>query len=151
MPDDESNKNAVQDALTFAQSIAREEIAIIERLHYRTLKYIAWIGGVVLAIGGILTFIGYANLKSLAVATAKAQMRQEVTDQVREKLKKEDIEKIVREQVQDYSTSGVKNTIHKELSTPPISVMLRNVAADEARNQIKVSFRQACVATSEPR
>jgi hypothetical protein len=140
MQENENDKNSVQDALTFARSIAREEIESIERIHNLTLKYIGYVGLAFVLIGGSLSWIGFSNLKSFAVATAKAQMRQEVTDQVREKLTKEDIEKIVREQVRDYSVAELKNAIHKELSSPPISTSLHDVAANEARSQIKLQF-----------
>jgi hypothetical protein len=140
MEESGDRKTGVQDALTFARSLAREEIESIERIHNRTLKYIGYIGLVVLTLGGVLGYVGYTNLKNVAVATAKAQMRKEVTDEVREKLTKNDIEQIVREQIHDYSATELNNTIHKELSKPPILVMLHEVAAKEARNQIKLQF-----------
>jgi hypothetical protein len=130
----------VSAALLFAKQLADSEISSIERIHNRTLRYIGFIGVFVAAAFAFFGFIGYTNLKEAAIASAESQMKKEVTTQVQDKLTEKNINKIVKDQINDYSVATLNDAIHKELSSPPLSISIRQAAADEARTQISKQF-----------
>ncbi|MGD0627944.1 MAG: hypothetical protein ABR987_01250 [Terracidiphilus sp.] len=133
-------EDRLKEALIFARELAQEEIQSIERIHGRTLQSFKYIGISVAAAGALIGFIGYVNLRNMAIRTAQNQMQAEVTKQVQEKLTKENIEGIVQDQVRNYSETKMQEAVHKALMVPAQSQMIRAAAADEARNQIKKQF-----------
>lgn len=133
-------EDRVREALLFAQGLAREEIQSIERIHSRTLKSFAYIGILLAAGGALIGFIGFLNLRNMAISTAQSQMQAEVTKQVREKLTKENIESIVQDQVRAYSETKLQGAVQTALKQTAQSQMIRAAAADEARNQVKKQF-----------
>jgi hypothetical protein len=109
-----NQKNDTTQALEFAQALADKEIDAIDRLHARTLKYLGIIAttfGLVAAAGG---FIGYKNLKDVAVHTAQIQMRAEVSHQVEGVLKREDVTSIVTQAVQQNAHEEIVKIVAKE-------------------------------------
>jgi hypothetical protein len=137
----ENNQDtSVREALDFARQIAKEEIDSIERIHARTLQSFAYIGIAVATAAAVFGYIGYANLRKVAVATAENQMRAEVSNQVREKLTQENVERIVRDQVSNFSQTKMTEAIHKELTAPAESAMIRLAAREEAHSQITQQF-----------
>lgn len=127
----------VREALSFARQLAREEIDSIERIHRRTLLSFAYLGIFVAAMAAVIGYIGYANLRNAAIATAENETRTEVAHQIQEKLTQENVEGIVTQQVRIYSATKMSDAVHRELMTPEESKMIRAAADDEARNQVK--------------
>lgn len=140
IPERPSNQDQVKDALLLARQIASDEIESIDRLHKRTLASLAVIAGIVTAFWAIVAFIGFDNLKGAAIAVAESQMRDEVTRQVQEKLTKENINQIVREQIQSYTSQNLTNQIHKVLTEPPVSLSIKEAADREAQEMIHKQF-----------
>jgi hypothetical protein len=139
----------IKNALIFARATADAEVESIERIHNRTLKSFGYIGGAVLALGAILGYIGYSNLKVAAIRTAKTQMQQEVVEQVREKLTTEKINDIVRDQVRELSASSLHEQIHKELVSDPLASSIRQAAEAEAKAQVAKQFAPRHLSSKE--
>ncbi len=133
-------RDSVKEALEFAELLAKQEIDSIERLHQRTLKALSVIvTGFVFCLG-IFGWIGYTNLRDVAVSVAQKQVETEVTRQVQAKLTKEHIEEIVKQQVSTYSKLELEAAIQKDLQSEPIHSEILNAAIGAAKGLVKTKF-----------
>jgi hypothetical protein len=107
-------KSNTAEALEFAQSLAEKEINAIDRLHARTLKYLSIVATVFGLIAASIGFVGYKNLKETAVHTAQMQMRSEVSRQVEGVLKREDINSLVSQTVQQNANAEIEKIVTRE-------------------------------------
>lgn len=136
----QKGREGVKEALDFAQRMAKQEIDSIERLHARTLKALSFIvTGFVLCLG-FFGWIGYTNLRDVAVRTAQKRVETEVTRQVQEKLTKEHIDEIVKEQVSTYAKSEMEAAIKRNLQSEPLRSEIRNAAVSAAAAMVKSKF-----------
>ncbi len=133
-------QDQTKEALDFAGQLADREIASIERIHNRTLVSFGYIGVFAATVLAIFSYIGYSNLKTAAIAAAQDQMKLEVTRQVKDQLTKENINQIVRDQIRDYSATSLTAEIHRDLTTPPLSTSIKQVADDKAEELIRKQF-----------
>lgn len=145
------DQDQLNKALLFAQQIADHEIESIERIHKRTLQSFGFIGAFAGALFAVIGFIGYSNLKNASIATARAQMQREVSDQVRQKLTTDNINQIVKDQLRDLSNASLKEEIHKELTSPPLYDSIRQAAHAEAQRQISSQFSPRHLTSAQSR
>jgi hypothetical protein len=134
----------IKEALDFAQGMANQEIASIERLHQRTVKQLTILAAIFVSLLGILgalfTWIGYSTIKEAAVRTAQTQMQQEVVRQVQGKLTKERIDEIVKGQVSNYSKAEMDAAIERILLTEPLRSEIHKAAVGAAASEVKSKF-----------
>ena len=127
----------IKEALQFAQGLADREIKNIERLHNRLVVWFGIIFGLAVGLVGLFSWIGYSNIQRAAISAARSELQDEVTKQVQEKLTKENINQIVKDQVRDLSSTTLNAAIHKELTSPPLSTSILATADNEAKRLIE--------------
>lgn len=131
----------IKDALEFAGGMADREIERIKSLHEDTLKSLGILVAAVLLVFSLLGWIGYTNLRDAAVESAQKTVQAEVTRQVQEKLTKEHIDEIVKDQVSNYSKATMEAAIQKDLQTEPLASQIRNAASSTASNIVATKFQ----------
>lgn len=98
-------------ALTFARNTAREEIDSIDRLHKRTLAAL----GIQLAAFGLLFsflgWIGYSNLKRVAVQTTTDVVKERLADE----LTKKNIDLAVQQALDEHASDQIKRAVHDQV------------------------------------
>ena len=143
---EQRHRSDLKEALEFAERMANQEIGSIDRLHQRTIRQLSILAGVFLLLlgvfGGVLGWVGFTNLRDSAIKIAQAQMKDEVSRQVQEKLTKEHIDQIVQDQIRSYSKSSLDSAIKQDLQTEPLSTEIRNAATGAARNLVGTMFSQ---------
>jgi hypothetical protein len=130
------------EALDFARETAKQEIDSIDRLHKRTLQYIAAILAVFTFGLSILGFLGYQNLQQLAIGVATRTVEQEARSQVAQKLTQEQIAKIVQQQIQDYSQKELQKQIDDEITKGPLHKEILSIAAAQSAQEVAAAVGQ---------
>jgi hypothetical protein len=129
-------------ALKYARETARDEIESVERLHKRTLLALT----VPLSAFGILFsivgWIGYTNLKRVAVSTSTEIVKQRLDDQ----LTRLNIDDSVQGVLRDHAGSQIKDAVADQISkqTPQLQSVMKEMTAkavNELRPQIEISAK----------
>jgi hypothetical protein len=132
----------LQDALAFAQALADREIASIERIHGRTLRYIGFVLTAFVAGFGLLGYFGFKNLHDLTVGVASRQVKAEATKQVQQQLTKNGITEIVRQQTHEFAATELRSQIHAEISAGPLHQEIISTAAAQSQQLINKTIGQ---------
>lgn len=130
----------LKEALKFAQEMADGELKRIERMHKMSIAFLSVLAGGFGVLLAVFSWIGFANLKRVAVSTARAQMQEEVTQQVRSKLTSENINGIVRTETHDFAESELRSQIGNEINHGPLHAQIVATAAGQSRELIKRAF-----------
>jgi hypothetical protein len=118
-----SAEDPVEKALAFARDTARDEIASIDRLHKRTLTAL---GVQVAAFGllfSVLGWVGYSNLKRVAVQTATDEVKERLADE----LTKKNIDIAVQQALREHATDQITQAIQDQ-----VAIAITKRLADEA-------------------
>src|SRR5690348_10705379 len=106
-----SSDDLVQKALIFARDIARDEIRSIDRLHKRTLFAL---GIQVAAFGLLFSFlgwIGYSNLKRVAVQQTTLVVKERLADELTKKNIDDSVKDVLREHATDQITHAINDHV----------------------------------------
>lgn len=128
--------NPLEGALKFAQALADREIAAIDRLHQRTIRYIGYGAG---AFGLLLSFfawVGYENLKQAAVRVATDEVQQEVVRQVRAQLTTKGLTDVVHGETDAFVKGELRNQLHGEITTGPLHQEILSIASTQSKQFI---------------
>jgi hypothetical protein len=105
-------ETTIQRSLEFARATARDEIESIDRLHKRTLTAL----GIQLAAFGLLFsfvgWIGYSNLKRVAVQTATDVVKERLADELTQK----NIDTAVQQALQEHATEQIADSVRAQVS-----------------------------------
>jgi hypothetical protein len=138
----DNKPDSTMQALELAQRLAKNEIDSIERLHKRTLTYISWVLGIGTVFLALLGIVGFSNLKGMAVAVAERNLKKEVTLQVQQKLKKEDINAIVKEETASFAANELTAAVRHQIESGPLHQEILAQASAQSRELIAKSFGQ---------
>jgi hypothetical protein len=104
-------EDTVRQLLTFARASAKDEIDSIDRLHKRTLTALT----VPLTAFGLLFtlvgWIGYSNLKRVAVQTATDVVKERLEDE----LTKKNIDTVVQRALQEHATEQINDSARAQI------------------------------------
>jgi len=116
-------EDLVQKALDFARNTARDEVDSIDRLHKRTLNAL----GIQLAAFGLLFsflgWIGYANLKRVAVQSATDVVKERLADE----LTKRNIDIAVQQALREHATEQIAQAVRDQ-----VAIAVAKQLADQA-------------------
>jgi hypothetical protein len=105
-----------QKLLQFARDTAKDEIANIERLHDRALLALSIVLLFFVACVGILGWIGYANLRNLAVSVARKQMENTVSQEIANRMNQGAVDKTVKEVMEKRTEADLVATINQRVA-----------------------------------
>lgn len=137
LPPQTSPVSPLEDALKFAEALADREIAAIDRLHQRTLKYIGYGAG---AIGLLLSFfawVGYQNLKETAILVATKEVQDEVVRQVRTQLTTKGLTDVVHGETDAFVKGELRSQLHAEITTGPLHQEILSIASTQSKQFIQ--------------
>jgi hypothetical protein len=132
--------NPLEDAFKFAQALADREIAAIDRLHQRSLKYIGYGAG---AFGLLLSFfawVGYQNLKETAINVATKEVQDEVVRQVQTQLTTKGVADVVHGETDGFVKGELRNQLHAEITKGPLHQEILSTASAQSRDLINAQF-----------
>jgi hypothetical protein len=135
-PPPTSPVNPLEDALKFAEALADREIAAIDRLHQRAVKYIGYVAG---AFGLLLSFfawLGYKNLQETAIVVATKEVQDEVVRQVRTQLTTKGLTDVVHGETDAFVKGELRNQLHAEITTGPLHQEILSTASTQSRQLI---------------
>jgi hypothetical protein len=138
----QNTPDVLKEALRYARDTAQVELDRIDKIHERTVKYISYYLLVVTGGLGLLGWIGFSNLKTLAVETAKTSESQEVARQVADKLKQADIKRIVNEQMEDFVSHELGADLEKAIKSGPLHKEILDAASIQSRQLVVESIGQ---------
>jgi hypothetical protein len=127
----------LEEALTFAGALADREIAAIDRLHQRSIRYMAYAAG---AFGLLLSFfawVGYQNLKDTAIAVAKKEVQDEVVRQVQAQLTTKGLTDVVHQETDAFVKGELRNQLHAEITTGPLHQEILSVASTQSKELLR--------------
>ncbi len=117
--------------------MADREIAAIDRLHQRALKYMAYVAG---AFGLLLSFfawVGYQNLKETAILVATKEVQDEVVRQVHTQLTTKGLADVVHGETNSFVTGELRSQLHAEITTGPLHQEILSIASTQSRQLIQ--------------
>lgn len=128
----EAMHTALMEALKFARETAKDEIESIDRLHKRTLLALTIplsIFGLLFSVAG---WIGYSNLKRVAVSTTTGIVKQQLSDQ----LTLRNIDASVQGALQDHALPQIEKAISVQISkqAPDLKLMMKTMAAQSIKD-----------------
>jgi len=129
-----------QAALNYAREIAQMELANIDRIHARTVKTIGWVMTAATILFLVIGWIGFLNLKAMAVSAAETQMQAEVARQVRTQLTEQGITKIVKEQVRSFSADEIHVALKNEIESGPLHQEILDTAGRQSQQLLTRSI-----------
>jgi hypothetical protein len=132
----------LEDALRFSQALADHELAAIDRIHARTVRYIGFVVAVFVAGFGLLGYFGYKNLHDLAVGVATRQVRAETAQQVQLQLTKEGITEIVQGQIHEFAERELHDQIRTEITKGRLHQEIVSTATGQSKQLIASMFAQ---------
>ncbi|WP_446744327.1 hypothetical protein [Silvibacterium acidisoli] len=107
------NDDSLQKSLEFARRVAKDEIDSIERLHNRALKALSIpLAGFVLLFSCV-GWIGYLNLKHVAVQTATDVVKERLADELTQK----NIDTAVQYAVREHAADQIANAVNKQVAS----------------------------------
>ena len=130
----------LQAALTFARSLAQDELSAIDRMHQRSVRYILAVISVLLIGGTIIGWIGFKNLKDNAISTARRQVQSETITQVREQLTREKVEGIVATQVEGFTRHQLTAEVNREINAGPLHDQILQNAREQSKSQLSLAL-----------
>jgi hypothetical protein len=134
--DTDRGESRLEETFKLAQALADRELASIDRLHSRTLRYIGYVIAFFVAGFGILGYVGYKNLQELAVGAATRQVKTEATRQVQLQLTKQGITEIVHEQTHDFVEGELRDQVHAEIMSGPLHREIIAIASAQSRELV---------------
>ena len=133
---------ALLKALTFARETATAEIDSIDRLHKRTLLALTIPLGAFGLLFTVVGWMGYSNLRRVAVNTSTEIVKQRLDDQ----LTRKNIDASVSSALREHAATQIKEAVADQVSkqTPQLQILMREMtskAINEMRPQIVASAR----------
>jgi hypothetical protein len=124
----EHTDDTLRQLLDFARETAKYEIDSIDRLHKRTLMALTI---PLTAFGLFFTFVGwvgYSNLKRVAVQTASNVVKQRLEDEITKK----NIDAVVQRVLQEHATEQINDSVREQIKMAVADQVARK--APELRN-----------------
>lgn len=105
------SEETLRQLLTFARTSAKDEIDSIERLYNRALKAFAIPLTGFLILFSAVGWIGYTNLKQLAVQTATNVVKQRLEDE----LTKKNIDAVIQTALREHATEQINDSARAQI------------------------------------
>jgi hypothetical protein len=127
---------SLQDSLRFAEALADREIAAIERLHQRSVRYIGYCAGAFGLALGFFAWVGYQNLRDTAITVAKKEVQEEVVRQVQAQLTTKGLTDVVHDEMDAFVKGELRKQLHTEITTGPLHQEILSVASTQSKDLI---------------
>jgi hypothetical protein len=103
--------DSIREALAFARQTAKDEIEAIDRLHKRTLISLGIIAGALSLILSLIGWVGYTNLKRIAVQTATDVVQKRLEDELTQK----NIDKAVQTALKEHANAQIDAEVRNQV------------------------------------
>jgi hypothetical protein len=145
--------DSLRSALEFARATAKDEIESIKRLHDRTLLSLSILFLFLGAVGGIVGWIGYKNLRDSAVRVAQ----QAVKDEIETQMKSMNVDQIIQGRLNEKTgaalTATIRDAVATEVKRQGMSSQINQAVTaevEELRKQLSKTLRVTAQRTFTP-
>jgi hypothetical protein len=143
----------LQAALEFARATAKDEIESIKRLHDRTLLSLTILFVFLGAVGGVVGWVGYKNLRDTAVQLAQKTVKDEIEKQMTSMNVDQIIENRLNEKTGAALTFTIRDAVAAEAKKQGMSSQINQAVTaqvEELRKQLLKTQRITAQRTFTP-
>jgi hypothetical protein len=143
----------LQAALEFARATAKDEIESIKRLHDRTLLSLTILFVFLGAVGGVVGWVGYKNLRDTAVQLAQKTVKDEIEKQMTSMNVDQIIENRLNEKTGVALTFTIRDAVAAEAKKQGMSSQINQAVTaqvEELRKQLLKTQRITAQRTFTP-